>query len=68
MTNTAFSTILGLAVADALGEDTDTTAAVAGGLAGLFYGLGGIPDEWLDTLLRRDFIEDITERMVRALY
>ena len=29
-----------------LGEDTDTTAAVAGGLAGLWYGEGEIPKEW----------------------
>ena len=30
----------------ALGHDTDTTAAVAGGIAGLKYGFGGIPDRW----------------------
>ena len=29
-----------------LGEDTDTTAAVAGGLAGLWYGAESIPKEW----------------------
>lgn len=29
-----------------LGEDTDTTAAVAGALAGLWYGEGQIPREW----------------------
>ena len=27
-----------------LGEDTDTTAAVTGGLAGLLYGLDNIPN------------------------
>lgn len=35
-----------------LGEDTDTVAAVAGGLAGLVYGVGGesgIPEEWIFT-------------------
>ena len=33
-----------------LGGDTDTIAAVAGGLAGLFYGCGGnkgIPEDWI---------------------
>lgn len=30
-----------------LGGDTDTTAAIAGGLAGLMYGARAIPDEWL---------------------
>jgi ADP-ribosylglycohydrolase len=29
------------------GHDTDTTAAVAGGLAGIRFGLGGIPIRWL---------------------
>lgn len=45
-----------------LGSDTDTVAAVAGGLAGAFYGLDGIPREWKDTLLRRDYIEDMCEK------
>lgn len=31
-----------------LGEDTDTTAAVAGGLAGLWYGAEAIPDNWAE--------------------
>lgn len=44
-----------------LGGDTDTIAAVSGGLAGLYYGTGGekgIPQEWIDQIARR---EDITE-------
>lgn len=45
-----------------LGGDTDTVAAVAGGLAGAVYGLEGIPQEWLDTLLRRDYIEELCEK------
>ena len=40
-----------------LGDDTDTTAAVAGALAGIVYGIEGIPDEWLDTLRGKDVIE-----------
>jgi len=45
-----------------LGEDTDTVAAVAGGLAGTLYGQAGIPQEWLDTLLKRDYIEHLCEK------
>jgi ADP-ribosylglycohydrolase len=30
----------------ALGDDTDTTAAIAGGLAGAYWGLEGIPPAW----------------------
>ncbi len=35
-----------------LGGDTDTIAAIAGGLAGLFYGYDSIPKEWLGVLAR----------------
>ena len=44
-----------------LGDDTDTVAAVAGGLAGALYGYDSIPKEWLDTLARRDYIEEMCE-------
>ncbi|MBR3745681.1 MAG: ADP-ribosylglycohydrolase family protein [Selenomonadaceae bacterium] len=44
-----------------LGGDTDTTAAVAGGLAGMIYGVDSIPVEWLDTLKRRDYLEKICD-------
>lgn len=40
-----------------LGDDSDTTAAVAGGLAGIVYGYDAIPSEWLDALRGRDVIE-----------
>lgn len=45
-----------------LGDDTDTVAAVAGGLAGALYGYDAIPEEWLDMLKRRDYIEAMCER------
>ncbi|HJB49901.1 ADP-ribosylglycohydrolase family protein [Anaeromassilibacillus sp. D41t1_190614_C2] len=35
-----------------LGEDTDTTAAVAGGLSGLWYGVQAIPNHWLEKLAK----------------
>ena len=49
-----------------LGDDTDTTGAVAGGLAGLAYGEGGIPAEWLAGLARRADIEDLAQRLAAA--
>ena len=49
-----------------LGDDTDTTGAVAGGLAGLAYGEAGIPAEWLAVLARRADIEDLAKRLVGA--
>ena len=48
-----------------LGDDTDTIAAVAGGLAGIIYGVGGergIPDEWIVQIARKDWISDLCER------
>lgn len=49
-----------------LGDDADTTAAIAGQLAGALYGLEGIPDEWLNRLAWRDRIEDIASRLFDA--
>jgi ADP-ribosylglycohydrolase len=40
-----------------LGNDTDTTACVAGGLAGIRFGLGGIPARWLKQLRGFDIVE-----------
>lgn len=35
-----------------LGKDTDTVAAIAGGLGGLFYGVENISKEWLGVIAR----------------
>ena len=40
-----------------LGGDTDTTACVAGGLAGVAYGLNAIPADWISQLARKDDID-----------
>ncbi|HZK16741.1 MAG TPA: ADP-ribosylglycohydrolase family protein [Anaerolineaceae bacterium] len=40
-----------------MGEDTDSIAAIAGGLAGIKYGLDAIPKDWLDALQAKDVIE-----------
>jgi ADP-ribosylglycohydrolase len=45
-----------------LGGDTDTIAAVSGGLAGLYYGKEGIPKEWLNTLRGKEQIDLYCER------
>lgn len=45
-----------------LGEDADTVAAVAGGLAGALYGYDSIPDEWKNKLIKRKYIEEMCER------
>ncbi len=45
-----------------LGEDTDTVAAVTGGLAGIVYGLEGIPREWLEALVKYNDILALANR------
>ena len=44
-----------------LGDDTDTVGAIAGGLAGLYYGYDTIPAEWLAAIQRREWIEGLCE-------
>jgi ADP-ribosylglycohydrolase len=46
------------------GEDTDTTAAVAGGLAGAYWGVGGIPSDWLSGMRGRDIAEPLIDRLL----
>ena len=46
-----------------LGEDTDTTGAVTGGLAGLLYGLDNIPVSWRQQIAKHDDIENLAERL-----
>lgn len=45
-----------------LGDDTDTIAAIAGGIAGLYYGYEDIPSEWLERIQRREWIEEMCTR------
>lgn len=49
-----------------LGRDTDTVAAVAGGLAGALYGYEAIPQRWKKDLLRLDYIESLCEKLFNA--
>ncbi|QYS87462.1 ADP-ribosylglycohydrolase family protein [Flavobacterium oreochromis] len=48
-----------------LGGDTDTTGAIAGGLAGLIYGYDAIPTEWINVLARKTDIENLCERLAK---
>lgn len=49
----------------ALGNDTDTTACIAGGLAGIFYGERGIPDRWKGALNGKVIVEELLDRLAR---
>lgn len=51
-----------------LGDDTDTTAAVTGGLAGIYYGVENIPEEWINQIARIEDIIDLATRLEAAIY
>ena len=47
----------------AFGNDTDTTACVAGGIAGLQWGITVIPEHWLHALRERENVADLLLRL-----
>jgi ADP-ribosylglycohydrolase len=51
-----------------LGEDTDTTATVAGGLAGIYYEVDNIPQNWVEKIARKDDILDLALKLYKYLY
>ncbi|MDY7992316.1 ADP-ribosylglycohydrolase family protein [Paenibacillus polymyxa] len=46
-----------------LGNDTDTTAAVTGGLAGIYYGIQQIPIQWINKIAKREMIIELANKM-----
>jgi len=46
-----------------LGDDADTTAAVCGQIAGAFYGIEGIPEQWLAKLTMVDQITSLADQL-----
>lgn len=47
-----------------LGNDTDTTACIAGGIAGLKFGSNGIPQRWRDNLRGKEIYEPLLEKLL----
>jgi ADP-ribosyl-[dinitrogen reductase] hydrolase len=50
-----------------MGGDTDTTAAVTGGLAGIYYGIENIPANWIEQIAKKDDIIDLAARLETAI-
>lgn len=46
------------------GGDTDTTAAIAGAMAGTLYGLDGIPSEYKDKVENFELLQSLTDELV----
>jgi ADP-ribosylglycohydrolase len=49
-----------------LGHDTDTTACVAGGIAGVRDGVGAIPERWRAGLRGRELAEPLLRRLLEV--
>jgi len=49
-----------------LGEDTDTVGAVAGGLAGAYYGPAAVPRRWTLKMAGRDELDQVVEALYRV--
>jgi len=47
-----------------LGNDTDTTACIAGGIAGIRFGLAGIPARWREGLQGHDVVEPLLDQLL----
>jgi ADP-ribosyl-[dinitrogen reductase] hydrolase len=47
----------------ALGNDTDTTACIAGGIAGIRHGKSGIPAHWTDSFRGTEILLPLLERI-----
>jgi ADP-ribosyl-[dinitrogen reductase] hydrolase len=51
----------------ALGNDTDTTACIAGGIAGIRHGKAGIPSTWRDSFRGKEILLPMLERIRRLI-
>lgn len=50
-----------------MGDDTDTTGAVTGSIAGLIYGIDSIPKNWISKIVRLDDINNLIIKFEQIL-
>ena len=50
-----------------LGLDTDSVGAIAGSLAGILYGFDGIPEDWRNSLLKKEYLEELGKEFCDTL-
>lgn len=51
-----------------LGDDTSTIGALTGAAAGIIYGYDYIPEEWINSLARKEYLLDIFEEFSENTY
>ncbi len=49
-----------------LGGDTDTIAAIVGGLSGIYYGIKNLPDRWIQNVTRKYEIKELLDEFIKA--
>src|SRR5690606_1604215 len=54
----------GMLMAVKLGDEADTAGAVYGQIAGAYYGVDGIPEEWVERVTMRERIEEVGRALV----
>jgi ADP-ribosyl-[dinitrogen reductase] hydrolase len=47
-----------------LGDDTDTTAAIAGGIAGIRGGIKSIPERWMNKMKGKELVKPLIKRLL----
>lgn len=50
-----------------LGNDTDTTACILGGLAGIAFGYDSIPERWINTLRKKASVEELLSKLLSCV-
>lgn len=50
-----------------LGDDTDTTGTVTGAIAGLYYNIDSIPNEWLNKIIKLDYIKEFANKLSKII-
>lgn len=51
-----------------LGDDTDTTACIAGGIAGIIYGYNSIPIRWIAELRGKNILHPIVDKFMEKVW
>lgn len=62
MENDSYELVIKNAIA--LGKDTDTTACIAGGIAGIRDGVESIPDRWRRRLRGQEIFQPLLDRLL----
>ena len=55
----------GCLLAANLGDDADTTAAIHGQIAGAYYGIEGVPEQWRTRIVHTQLIIDFADKLHR---